>query len=135
MISKLKLSGQKSQITQHIVLFFQSVVWRIQIEKFGKVYLINSYSIKSDVDYRQWQEVMNDLAHSAGFKMFGNLDVYLETPEEFDSFDLNREKVIFAQHKVVIFIGPLQPGEYHFFGEYAPNTAQGTVVAIEKEQP
>ena len=33
-----------------------------------------------------------------------------ETPEEFDSFDLNREKVIFAQHKVVIFIGPLQPG-------------------------
>ncbi|WP_370530622.1 cupredoxin domain-containing protein [Pseudoalteromonas tunicata] len=58
-----------------------------------------------------------------------------DTPEEFDSFDLNREKVIFAKRKVVIFIGPLQPGEYHFFGEYAPNTAQGTVVAVELEQP
>ena len=59
------------------------------------------------------------------------------TPEEFDSFDLNREKVIFANRAASIFIGPLQPGEYHFFGEYSPNTAQGVVIAVEpkKEQP
>lgn len=51
-----------------------------------------------------------------------------DTPEEFDSFSLNREKVIFAHRKAKIFIGPLKPGEYGFFGEYNPNTARGTVI-------
>jgi hypothetical protein len=56
------------------------------------------------------------------------------TPEEFDSFSLNREKVIFAQRKATIFIGPLKPGEYEFFGEYNPNTARGTVI-VEYQKP
>ncbi|MFC3031509.1 cupredoxin domain-containing protein [Pseudoalteromonas fenneropenaei] len=51
--------------------------------------------------------------------------------EEFDSFDLNREKVLFPGRKSVIYIGPLEPGEYRFFGEFSPNTAQGIVVAKE----
>lgn len=54
------------------------------------------------------------------------------TPEEFDSFDLNREKVMFPQKKAVIFIGPLPKGNYHFFGEYNPNSARGTIVVIEQ---
>ncbi|WP_281557172.1 cupredoxin domain-containing protein [Thalassomonas sp. RHCl1] len=53
------------------------------------------------------------------------------TPEEFDSFDLNREKVIFPKKKAVIFVGPLPPGRYGFFGEYNPNTATGTVVVTD----
>lgn len=48
--------------------------------------------------------------------------------EEFDSFDLNREKVIFAGKKSTLFIGPLPTGEYYFFGEYHPISAQGKVV-------
>lgn len=60
--------------------------------------------------------------------VINNLD---DTPEEFDSFDLNRDKVIFAGHKAHIFIGPLKPGEYGFFGEYNPNTARGTVIALD----
>lgn len=51
------------------------------------------------------------------------------TPEEFESYELNREKVIAANRETVIFIGPLQPGEYPFFGEFYPRTAQGKVVA------
>ncbi|MCG7561153.1 MULTISPECIES: cupredoxin domain-containing protein [Pseudoalteromonas] len=51
--------------------------------------------------------------------------------EEFDSFDLNREKVLFPGRKSVIYIGPLEPGEYSFFGEFAPNTARGIVIAKE----
>lgn len=54
-----------------------------------------------------------------------------QTPEEFDSFDLNREKVIFPNKKAVIFIGPLPPGRYGFFGEYNPNTAKGSVIVID----
>jgi hypothetical protein len=51
------------------------------------------------------------------------------TPEEFESYELNREKVIIGNRKAVIFIGPLKPGEYPFFGEFYPNTAQGLIIA------
>jgi len=51
------------------------------------------------------------------------------TPEEFESYELNREKVIMGQRTTVIFIGPLAPGEYPFFGEFHPKTAQGKVIA------
>ena len=50
------------------------------------------------------------------------------TPEEFESYELNREKVIPANSKTVIFIGPLDAGEYPFFGEFYPKTAQGKVI-------
>jgi hypothetical protein len=52
-----------------------------------------------------------------------------ETPEEFESYELNREKVIPARSRTIIFIGPLKPGEYLFFGEFYPKTAQGKVIA------
>lgn len=54
-----------------------------------------------------------------------NLD---PTPEEFESYELNREKVISGNSQAVIFIGPLDPGEYPFFGEFNPKTAQGKVL-------
>ena len=50
------------------------------------------------------------------------------TPEEFESYELNREKVISGNSQAVIFIGPLPPGEYPFFGEFYPKTAQGKVL-------
>lgn len=55
------------------------------------------------------------------------------TPEEFDSFDLNREKVLYPNRKSVIYIGPLTSGRYEFFGEFSPNTARGTVIASDEE--
>ena len=51
------------------------------------------------------------------------------TPEEFESHSLNREKLITAGAKAVIYIGPLKPGRYEFFGEFNPATAKGVVVA------
>ncbi|MDP4652183.1 MAG: cupredoxin domain-containing protein [Haliea sp.] len=50
------------------------------------------------------------------------------TPEEFESYELNREKVILGGSKANIFIGPLAPGVYPFFGEFNPRTAQGRVI-------
>lgn len=49
------------------------------------------------------------------------------TPEEFESYELNREKVIMGGAKATIFIGPLAPGQYPFFGEFNPKTAQGLI--------
>lgn len=57
-----------------------------------------------------------------------------DTPEEFESFSLNREKVILANSQGVIFIGPLVPGEYPFFGEYNPQSAQGVVIVVPADQ-
>ena len=50
------------------------------------------------------------------------------TPEEFESHDLNREKVIAAHSSATIFVGPLAPGRYRFFGEFNEKTAQGVIV-------
>ena len=52
--------------------------------------------------------------------------------EEFDSFELNREKVIFPHRSAMIFIGPLPDGEYHFFGQYNPHSAKGKIVVGEQ---
>ena len=49
------------------------------------------------------------------------------TPEEFESNDFDREKVILPNSSAVIFVGPLRPGQYHFFGEFNPATAQGVL--------
>ncbi len=51
-----------------------------------------------------------------------------ETDEEFESYDLNREKVLPALGQAVIFVGPLPAGEYPFFGEFFPKTAQGKII-------
>ena len=49
--------------------------------------------------------------------------------EEFESHELNREKIVPAKGKATIYIGPLAAGRYPFFGEYHEKTAQGVVIA------
>ena len=51
------------------------------------------------------------------------------TPEEFDSHDLNREKVITGHGSATLYIGPLDTGRYQFMGEFNEATAQGVVIA------
>jgi hypothetical protein len=55
-----------------------------------------------------------------------NLDA---TPEEFDSYALNREKVIAGHGNATLYIGPLDKGRYPFSGEFNSTTAQGAVIA------
>ena len=52
-----------------------------------------------------------------------------KTSEEFESYELNREKIIMGERKGIVFIGPLEPGEYPFFGEFYPETALGKIIA------
>lgn len=51
------------------------------------------------------------------------------TPEEFESHELNREKVIAPGAKATIFVGPLKPGRYTFVGEFNEKTARGVLIA------
>ncbi len=51
------------------------------------------------------------------------------TAEEFESHELNREKIIAPRSKATVYIGPLKPGSYPFFGEFNQATARGVVIA------
>ncbi len=50
------------------------------------------------------------------------------TPEEFESYDFNREKIVSGNSQIKIFVGPLKPGIYKFFGEFNMDTAQGRLI-------
>ena len=50
------------------------------------------------------------------------------TPEEFESTELNREKVVVGKGTIVVLLGPLDAGKYKFFGDFHQETAQGELV-------
>ena len=70
-----------------------------------------------------------ELQVPAGQKIKLVVDNQDATPEEFESHILNREKIIPGNSKATIFIGPLQPGTYEYFGEFHQATAQGKIIA------
>ena len=51
------------------------------------------------------------------------------TPEEFESHQLNREKVVTGRATIPVYVGPLKPGRYPFFGDFHSDTAQGALIA------
>lgn len=79
-------------------------------------------------------EIREHLFFPAEFEIPANQKIKLiiynrdATPEEFESYELNREKVIVGNSQGVVFIGPLKPGEYPFFGEFNLKTALGKII-------
>lgn len=69
-----------------------------------------------------------EISIPAGMKVKLRVENKDKTPEEFESHELNREKVIPGNTTATIFIGPLKPGRYPFFGEFHESTAQGVIV-------
>ena len=49
--------------------------------------------------------------------------------EEFESTDLHREKIVTGGARITVYVGPLAPGSYTFFGDFHPDTARGHIVA------
>jgi plastocyanin len=70
-----------------------------------------------------------ELKVPAGQKVKLIVDNQDPTAEEFESHDMNREKIINGNTKATIFVGPLKPGRYHFFGEFNMDKANGYIVA------
>lgn len=54
-----------------------------------------------------------------------NLDA---TAEEFESYELNREKIAAGNSEITVLIGPLDPGTYQFFGDFHQDSAHGTII-------
>lgn len=70
-----------------------------------------------------------ELKVPAGQKIKLIVDNQDATPEEFESHDFNREKIIAGNTKATIFVGPLKPGKYHYFGEFNMDSANGYIIA------
>lgn len=51
-----------------------------------------------------------------------------DTAEEFESHDLDREKVVEAHGMIKLNIPALEPGEYKFVGEFHEDIAKGVIV-------
>jgi hypothetical protein len=51
------------------------------------------------------------------------------TPEEFESTDFNREKIVLPNSSIIVYVGPLRPGNYSFFGDFHQDTAKGRLIA------
>ncbi|HET7845675.1 MAG TPA: cupredoxin domain-containing protein [Xanthomonadales bacterium] len=52
-----------------------------------------------------------------------------DSAEEFESHELNREKIVAPKGRITVIVGPLEPGRYPFFGEFHMETAQGALIA------
>jgi len=70
-----------------------------------------------------------ELTVPAGVKIRLSIENRDATPEEFESHELNREKVVVGNGTITVFIGPLEAGRYPFFGDFHQETAQGVLVA------
>ena len=74
-----------------------------------------------------------ELVVPAGKKIKISVENLDPTPEEFESYDLNREKIVAANGKIILFVGPLKSGLYKYFGDFHLQTAQGRIVAKEND--
>jgi plastocyanin len=51
------------------------------------------------------------------------------TPEEFEGENFEAEKVIPGNSEATILVGPFEPGEYEFVGEFNEASAKGKLIA------
>lgn len=51
-----------------------------------------------------------------------------QTPSEFESNQLHREKIVPPGQEIIVFVGPLDPGSYEFFDDFHPQTRGHLIV-------
>ena len=81
------------------------------------------------LEFRQHRFVPDRVAVPANVKFRVTVKNNDDTADEFESVDLNREKLVAPGQTITVFLGPLSPGEYKFFGDFHQDTAQGVMVA------
>ena len=97
--------------------------------------MLSLLAVVANADHEEYRFVLkNHIFSPAQIQVPVNSLVYLvienkdASPEEFESRDLHREKIIAAGKTAKIKIGPLKAGSYHFMGAFNSDTAQGVVI-------
>ena len=72
-----------------------------------------------------------ELTIPAGQKVKVTVKNMSATPAEFESSDLNREKVVGANNEITVYLGPLDAGSYGYFNDFNRDTT-GTIKVQKK---
>lgn len=95
--------------------------------------LLPGLALAADLEYkitiRDHRFEPAELRVPVGKKIKLIIDNQDQFAEEFESHELNREKVIPPKSKASVFIGPLSPGRYPFIGDFHSDTAKGVLIA------
>lgn len=89
---------------------------------------VASQEASHSITIRDHQFVPSTVTIKAGTKVRLSIVNAQKVAAEFESNDLNREKVIPAGSTAIIYIGPLEPGSYSFFDDFHAAT-KGRIVA------
>ncbi len=81
------------------------------------------------LEFRQHRFYPDHLTVPAGQRVKIEVRNTDDTADEFESTDLNREKLVAPGGKITVFLGPLDAGSYKFFGDFHRDTAQGVIDA------
>jgi plastocyanin len=95
--------------------------------------LLPSVALAADLEFtliiRDHRFEPAEIRIPAGKKIKLLVDNQDPTAEEFESHELNREKVVPGKSMLPVFIGPLAPGRYPFYGDFHQQTATGVIIA------
>ena len=80
------------------------------------------------VTLKDHQFVPNELQVPAGAKVKLLVRNEGNTPSEFESSQLHREKIVAPGQQIEVFVGPLDPGSYEFFDDFHPQTRGHLIV-------
>lgn len=99
---------------------------------FGLFIILVAFSAKSNDDIFQIDIIIKNhifepsiIRAPAGQKLKLIIHNEDDTIEEFESFDLKREKIVPANGSVNVILAPLSEGKYEFFGDFYQETARG----------
>ncbi|MEX2129874.1 MAG: cupredoxin domain-containing protein, partial [Pseudohongiellaceae bacterium] len=114
----------------------ETVMYRSAITTFLLLMLVSvpgfAAAPEYEIEIREHLFYPSELTIPSGAKVKLRIINNDPTPEEFESFELNREKVILGNKSGIVFIGPLKAGDYPFFGEFYPKTAQGKIIVVDQ---
>jgi heme/copper-type cytochrome/quinol oxidase subunit 2 len=106
-----------------------AIAWSMAIASYLAIYPVHAADLELSITIKNHTFEPSVLTVHANQRIKLTVQSLDTTPEEFESHDLNREKLIPAGAKAVLYLGPLKPGRYEFVGEFNPTTAKGVVIA------
>ena len=123
-----KRDRRRHQETQKRLMMFH----RIVAVSVGCAFLLMAASAWADdlvLTLKDHKFTPQQLVIPAGQKVRITVKNMDNTPSEFESYDLNREKVVKGGEEITVLIGPLDPGTYGFFDDFHKDTTSGTIKA------
>jgi plastocyanin len=94
----------------------------------GLMLSVSAYAEDYVITIKNSQFSPKELTVPAGQKVKITVKNQDATPAEFESSDLNREKIVSANSQIFVFIGPLDAGSYSFFNDFHREST-GTILA------